>query len=136
MNETIPLERMRPDEIERLKIRHTNRDGSAEVLTSKAWAHITLQDATIARLEAEVDTFTAAVDYLTADYTRCCTEKEALKAEVERTKRHARHGENLFNLAISLGWVDGDDEGPINFVMRRTREVALEDARLSHTGED
>ena len=61
MNETIPLERMRPDEIERLKIRHTNRDGSAEVLTSKAWAHITLQDATIARLESEVARKGAAI---------------------------------------------------------------------------
>ena len=54
MSETIPLERMRPDEIARLKIRYTNRDGSAEVLCSKAWAHIQLQDATIASLRAEV----------------------------------------------------------------------------------
>jgi len=62
MSETIPLERMRPDEISRLKIRYTNRDGSAEVLCSKAWAHIQLQDATIASLRAEVARKDAALE--------------------------------------------------------------------------
>jgi cell division septum initiation protein DivIVA len=45
-------------------------------------------EAEIERLKEEVATFTATVDYLTADYTRCCTEKEDLKAEVERLKRN------------------------------------------------
>jgi hypothetical protein len=63
MSETIPLERMRPDEIARLKIRYTNRDGSAEVLCSKAWAHIQLQDATIASLRAEVARKDAALEW-------------------------------------------------------------------------
>jgi hypothetical protein len=42
--------------------------------------------------------------------------------------REERHGANLFKTAISLGWKD-DGEGPLEFLMRRTREVALEDAR-------
>ena len=55
MSDGIPMERMTPEEIARLKLRYTNRDGSAEVLCSKAWAHITLQGAEITRLTAEVE---------------------------------------------------------------------------------
>jgi hypothetical protein len=50
----ISMERMTPEEIARLKLRYTNRDGSAEVLCSKAWAHISLQDGDITRLTARV----------------------------------------------------------------------------------
>jgi hypothetical protein len=62
MSEAIPLERMTPEEIARLKLRYTNRNGSAEVLTSKAWAHVQLQDAEIARLKAEVARKDAALN--------------------------------------------------------------------------
>ena len=55
MSGGIPMERMTPEEIARLKLRCTNRDGSAEVLTSKAWAHITLQDAEIEKLRKALD---------------------------------------------------------------------------------
>lgn len=57
MSGGIPMERMTPEEIARLKLRCTNRDGSAEVLTSKAWAHITLQDAENAKLRAALEPF-------------------------------------------------------------------------------
>jgi len=39
----------------------------------------------------------------------------------------ARHGAHLFATAKSLGWLD-DGEGPLEFMIRRTREVAFEDA--------
>ena len=67
MSGGIPMERMTPEEIARLKLRCTNRDGSAEVLTSKAWAHITLQDAEIEKLRADIayaDTHAAKVESL------------------------------------------------------------------------
>jgi len=63
MSVAIPLERMTPEEIARLKLRYTNRNGSAEVLTSKAWAHVQLQDAEIARLRAEVERLKALTEW-------------------------------------------------------------------------
>ena len=67
MSGGIPMERMTPEEIARLKLRCTNRDGSAEVLCSKAWAHITLQGAEIEKLRADIayaDTHAAKVESL------------------------------------------------------------------------
>jgi hypothetical protein len=43
------------------------------------------------------------------------------------TDRETRTGDHLLQVAKSLGWPD-DGEGALEFVMRRTREVALEDA--------
>jgi len=40
--------------------------------------------------------------------------------------RVLRHGKHLLATARSLGWQD-DGEGALEFLMRRTREVALED---------
>ena len=62
MSGGIPMERMTPEEIARLKLRCTNRDGSAEVLTSKAWAHITLQDAEIEKLRAALEPLACTCD--------------------------------------------------------------------------
>jgi hypothetical protein len=58
--------------------------------------------AEIERLKADVDTFTAAVDYLTADYTRCCSEKEAFKAEVERKDAALKCGVRAAKLGLFL----------------------------------
>jgi hypothetical protein len=41
---------------------------------------------TIERLRADITDFQAAVDYLTADYTACCTDRTRLTAEVERLR--------------------------------------------------
>ena len=83
MSGGIPMERMTPEEIARLKLRCTNRDGSAEVLTSKAWAHITLQDAEIEKLRADIayaDTHAAKVESLLWGTAK---EREKLRAAVE-----------------------------------------------------
>ena len=80
MSGGIPMERMTPEEIACLKLRCTNRDGSAEVLTSKAWAHITLQDAEIEKLRADIayaDTHAAKVESLLWGTAR---ENEELRA--------------------------------------------------------
>lgn len=50
----------------------------------------------------------------------------ALEPAAEAT-RISRNGEHLFQTAKTLGWDDAG-EGALEFVMRRTREVALEDA--------
>lgn len=67
MSGWLPMEHMTSEEIARLKLRYTNRDGSAEVLCSKAWAHITLQDAEIARLTAENEKLRAALEEIIQD---------------------------------------------------------------------
>lgn len=80
MSGGIPMERMTPEEIARLKLRCTNRDGSAEVLCSKAWAHITLQGAEIEKLRADIayaDTHAAKVESLLWGTAR---ENERLRA--------------------------------------------------------
>jgi len=41
----------------------------------------------------------------------------------------ARRGAHLCDTARSIGWPDDDGEGAFEFVVRCTREVALEDAR-------
>jgi capsule polysaccharide export protein KpsE/RkpR len=86
MSGTIPLERMTPEEIARLKLRYSNRDGSAEVLTSKAWAHIQLQDATIARLESELSDALTDLNTARQDNASFGPEFKRLKAEVERLR--------------------------------------------------
>src|SRR5574343_1554797 len=42
----------------------------------------------------------------------------------------ARRGAHLCDTARSLGWRDDGVEGAFEFITRRTREVALEDARF------
>lgn len=44
--------------------------------------------------------------------------------------RELRTGAHLLQTARSLGWVD-DGEGALEFMLRRTREVAIEDCRES-----
>ena len=56
------MERMTPEEIDRLKLRYNNRDGSAEVLCSKAWAHIMLQVDEISCLTARVKKLNKILD--------------------------------------------------------------------------
>jgi len=90
MSRTIPLERMTPEEIARLKLRYSNRDGSAEVLTSKAWAHIQLQDATIARLESELSDALTDLNTARQDNASFGPEFKRLKAEVERLREATR----------------------------------------------
>jgi hypothetical protein len=60
---SIPLERMKPEEIERLKIRRFNRDGSAELLCSKAWAHIALQQTEINALRTMIGAVAALPNF-------------------------------------------------------------------------
>lgn len=47
----------------------------------------------------------------------------------ERLFTLARRGAHLCGIARSLGWPDDGGEGAFEFVVRLTREVALEDAR-------
>jgi hypothetical protein len=42
------------------------------------------------------------------------------------SERELRAGKHLFEIAKSLGWKD-DGEGALEFMLRRTREVAIED---------
>lgn len=44
------------------------------------------------------------------------------------TARYARIGLHAENLAHSHGWIPAEGEGAIEFMLRRAREVALEDA--------
>jgi GTPase involved in cell partitioning and DNA repair len=53
---------MTPEDIERLRLRHINRNGSVEVLCSKAWAEITAQAEDITRLRTEVERLREALN--------------------------------------------------------------------------
>jgi hypothetical protein len=48
-------------------------------------------------------------------------------AAVEGPSRELRAGAHLFKTARSLGWPDDGGEGAQEFLLRRTREVAIED---------
>ena len=90
MSDGIPIERMTPEEIARLKLRYTNRDGSTEVLTSKAWAHITLQDAEIKKLRADIayaDAHAAKVESLLWGTAK---EREKLRAALDLYREAVR----------------------------------------------
>jgi hypothetical protein len=54
-------------------------------------------------------------------------------AEIERLRddRNIRTGAHILRSAKSLGWKD-DGEGALEFMLRRSREVAIEDRPCSH----
>ena len=107
MSDGIPMERMTPEEIARLKLRYTNRDGSTEVLCSKAWAHITLQGAEIEKLRADIayaDAHAAKVESLLWGTAK---EREKLRAALERLLRAKNekdaHGDTPVYQALKAG---------------------------------
>jgi hypothetical protein len=53
----------------------------------------------------------------------------ATDADRKRMRALARRGAHLCDAARSLGWPDDGVEGAFEYITRRTREVALEDAR-------
>jgi hypothetical protein len=55
-------------------------------------------------------------------------EYDRLRGDVGTKDREYRHGAHLLESARSMGWAD-DGEGPFNFIVRRAREVAIEDCR-------
>lgn len=81
------MEHMFPEEIARLKLRYMSRDGSAEVLCSKAWAHITLQDAEIARLKTEVSNLRGTVRLHKERAEALTARVEELEGALERIDR-------------------------------------------------
>lgn len=46
-------------------------------------------------------------------------------------EKYLRNGKHLLDTAKSLGWDENGDEGAIEFIIRRTREVAIEDCGAS-----
>lgn len=46
--------------------------------------------------------------------------------------RLIRYGRHLFEFADKLGWDESDGEGPLEFIMRRTREIGMQDALDGH----
>ena len=59
-------ERMTLEDIERLRLRYINRNGSVEALCSKAWTEITAQAEEITRLRAENERLRAALEVIAA----------------------------------------------------------------------
>ena len=69
---------------------------------------------TIARLNTEVDTLKSAVDWITADYTVCCTDRNRLTAEAERLRAA------LIDVTASL-------EAAVSLLHRGGRKAAASD---------
>jgi hypothetical protein len=65
------------------------------------------------------------VEILLSGYDAALAAQSAAPAD-----RELRTGAHLLQTARSLGWVD-DGEGALEFMLRRTREVAIEDCRES-----
>jgi hypothetical protein len=73
----------------------------------------------IARMEARIEELLDANGYTALALAKA-------EDEIERLRHEARYGTHLIATAKSLGWKN-DGEGPQEFLLRRTREVALED---------